>query len=182
MRKLFGALFAASLVLGGTAVAGAAVGGERPTFDPTLTLTPASGPAGSTFTVSGSGCVDRDGGDMSVDVTAADTVEMMITTTPDDAGDWSVDLTVPDDATEGDEITVDATCIESFLPVNDQSFQSFRAPQGQSIGQPYETATFTVTASPTTTEATTTTEAPDDGDVDDATAAQPVQATPTFTG
>ncbi len=201
MRKIFGALLASALVFGGTAAAGATVGGEIAPPTPTLTLSPTSGPADSTFTVSGSDCggIRRlreaslgipapEFGGTSVEVTAPDTVEMTATAMPDDAGDWSVELTVPSDATGDDEITVDATCTESFV-VADSGFKGFRAPGGLGFSFNYTTATFTVIAGPTTTEATgtstTTTSTPStepDGAVADSAAAQPVTATPTFTG
>ncbi|WP_436794398.1 hypothetical protein [Actinospongicola halichondriae] len=185
MKKLFGALFATALVFGGTAAAGAAIGGDisEPIPLPALTLTPTTGPPGTAITVSGSECVQRDGGDMSVEITAADTVEMMVTAIPDETGDWSAELTVPDTAEADDEITVDARCIEDFGGVASSSVQGFRAPAGKSIGFDYAQAVFTVTAAPTTTtEADTPTTTSPDGEVDDANAAQPVVASPTFTG
>lgn len=176
MKKFFGAAFALALVLGGTSGAGAGLGLGN------LVLSPTSGPPSSTFTVSGSNCVDRDGGEMSVEVTAPDTVEMTATATPNDAGDWSTTLTVPADAMEGDAIVVNAECIETFAVAT--GFQGFRAPSGNSISEAYQPATFTVTAAPTTTEDTTTTTSTTEpeAEVDDADAAAPVVAQPTFTG
>lgn len=180
MKKFFGAAFALALVLGGTSGAGA---GVRPAFDPTLTLSPASGQPGATFLVSGSTCVERDLGTMSVEVTAPDTVEGTVITTPDGAGDWSVQLTVPSEAVGGDEIVVDASCIESFDSIETTSFQSFRAPAGDGpVVNQYDPATFTVLAAPTPTVEETTTTTEPDGEVDDADAAAPVVAQPTFTG
>lgn len=178
MKKLLGAAFALALVFGGASGAGA---GDNLG---TLTLNPTSGPPESTFTVSGSDCVARDGGEMSVEVTAPDTVEVTATAVPDDAGDWSTTLTVPADAMEGDTIVVNAECIEDFGAVPNSSFQGFRAPTGQSISQAYSPATFTVTAAPSTTvdDTTTTSTTEPDGEVDDADAAAPVVAQPTFTG
>ena len=178
MKKFLGATFALALVLGGASGAGAGLGLGN------LVLSPTSGPPSSTFEVSGSGCVDQDGGEMSVEVTAPDTVEMTATATPNDAGDWSTTLTVPADAMEGDAIVVNAECIEDFSKQLEQtSFQGFRAPAGNFISEPYSPATFTVTAAPTTTEDTTTTSTTEpDAEVDDADAAAPVVAQPTFTG
>lgn len=178
MKKLLGAAFAIALVFGGTSSASAG------TDLGSLTLDPTSGPPTSEFTVSGSDCLAGDGGDMSVEVTAPDTVEMTETAIPDDAGDWSTTLTVPADAMAGDTIVVNAECIEDFSSVPN-SFQGFRAPAGKFISQPYSPATFTVTAAPTTTveETTTTTSTTEpEGEVDDADAAAPVVAQPTFTG
>ena len=178
MKKFFGAAFALALVLGGTSGAGAGDNLGNLILDPT------SGPPSSTFTVSGSDCVVRDGGEMSVEVTAPDTVEMTATATPNDSGDWSTTLTVPADAMEGDSILVNAECIEDFGSIKASSFQGFRAPSGSTISQAYQPATFTVTAAPTTTaeETTTTSTTEPDGEVDDADAAAPVVAQPTFTG
>ena len=176
MKKFLGASFALALVFGATNGAGAGLNVGN------LVLSPTSGPPSSTFTVSGSNCVDQDGGEMSVNVTAPDTVEMTATATPNDAGDWSTTLTVPADAMEGDAIVVNAECVETFGAVA-TGFQGFRAPSGNFISEPYSPATFTVTAAPTTTEETTTTSTTEpEGEVDDADAAAPVVAQPTFTG
>ncbi len=183
MKKFFSAVCATALLFGAPAAAGAAIDGDvsEPIPLPAITLSPTTGPAGTPITVSGSECTQRDGGDMSVEITAADTVEMMATAIPDNAGDWSTVLTVPDDAVGDSEITVDATCIEDFS--NIQNFRSFRAPAGKAAEFDYAQAIFTVTAAPTTTtEAQPTTTTAPDGEVDDADAAQPVVAAPTFTG
>lgn len=180
MKKFFGVVLAATVVFGGGAV-GAGI--PQPLEDPTLTLEPSSGPAGTMFSVSGTSCTPSEGVETSVEVTAPDTVEGAAITTPDETGAWSVDLTVPDDALAGDSIAVEATCSETH--VQDLSYQGFRAPSGGTDTRNYIDAQFTVTASPTTagpttTEGTTTTIA--DGAVDEAEAAAPTIARPTFTG
>ena len=128
MKKLFGAAIAGALMLSGAGSAGA---GLQPQFDPTLTLSPTTGFAGTTFTVSGTTCTGQDGGVMRVEVTAPDTDEVTATATPNDAGDWSTTLTAPADAEDGDSIVVNAECIEDFnKQLEESGFQGFRAPAG----------------------------------------------------
>lgn len=189
MRRILGALFALTIVVGGGTAAGAAAGGEvEEPANTTMTLDPTSGPTGTVFTVSGSDCTPGDGGDMSVGVAAEGTVEGKKTATPNEAGDWSTTFTVADDVDPDTVIDVDANCIETFGQVEATAFQGVRAPTGNGFVRfEYATAQFTVTATPATTEAptttaddtTTTTEAPAEVD---ATAAEPTVAQPTFTG
>ncbi len=141
--------------------------------DPTMTLAPASGVAGSEFSVSGGTCsAFYEGMAQISDGTTDATVE------PDVDGDWDTTFTVPDDAEVGDTITVMATCVTSEVP----SFRSAR--RGESSNSfDYTPVVFTVTAEPTTpsTPAPTPTPTPSGGAVQ-ADAATPTTATPTFTG
>lgn len=176
MKQFFGAAFAMALVLGGVSTAGA---GIEP-FDPTLTLSPSKGPAGTSVTISGSTCFPREGGQVLVAIPGTRETGPPQTFAPEPNGDWSTTLTIADDVAEDDTIVIDGVSCVEFGGDADRE-------------DPYDPTTFTVTAAPTTTvdETTTTTEAEDEeaDDTDEeveaveaADAAEPVVAQPTFTG
>ncbi|WP_436794938.1 hypothetical protein [Actinospongicola halichondriae] len=141
--------------------------------DTALDLSPESGPAKSSFEVSGTDCVLEDA-EESVTVTAGDLEQ---TVAPGEAGDWTATFMVPDDAAIGSTIDVEAVCTFS----NFQMMRSIRQlPAGGNVQTfDYDAAVFTVTGETTTTQGTTTTTAA--GAVE-ATAATATTATPTFTG
>lgn len=186
MRRILGAICALTVVVGGGAVAaGAAVGGGIGEPEPQLmTVDPTSGAPGSTFEVSGDGCVGKGEDETRVEVSAPDTVETGGTATTDE-GAWSLTLTVPDDAAAGATIDIDAVCIVTIG--GEPTFQSFRGPPPELELFEYQQAQFTVTATPTTeppaTDDTTSTSEPS-GEVDSsaAEAAEATVAQPTFTG
>lgn len=139
---------------------------------PPLYLTPASGPVGTTVTVSseelpvvpgprgqgecagGSGSLfdlEMTRGAVDVDVTDPDgedvpNTEPYFTNIVGSSGDWFATFTVPAGLAPGDKITVAATCVETD-PVTGQQTNTFH----------YEPAVFTVTATATNGGGTTTT-------------------------
>lgn len=142
--------------------------------DPTMTLDPTSGVAGSDFTVSGGTCSEYY--DAMAEVTDGTTDK---TVEPDPDGDWDTTFTVPDDAEVGDEITVMATCVTSDVV-------DFRGIRRGENGNPnnfdYTPVVFTVTAEPATPPAPTPTPTRKPGGAVQAEAATPTTAKPTFTG
>lgn len=144
-------LFALTASLG-TATAGAGV-------RPPLILTPASGPVGTTVTVSNDPA-DASGKcaapaelifvSQEVDIDVVDPAgDEIVTTDPvfgvgEAAGDWTATFTVPAGLSPGDEISVSAVCRELFGVEVLNAFQ-------------YRPAVFTVTAAPTNGGSTTTT-------------------------
>lgn len=143
--------------------------------DPTLAVSPSSGPAESSFEVSGVDCSLSDA-DESVTVTAGD-VER--TVTPDGDGEWTATFTVPAGAAVGSTIDVGAVCsFSNFVMVPNIR----RAPSGGDVETfDYDDAVFTVTGGDTTTpQPTASTPTADDAVA--ATAATPTTAQPTFTG
>lgn len=75
-----------------------------------ISVTPASGPAGTVTTVSGTGCV---GGAVEAGLIDPELGTGVIdaSTHGDDLGNWSVELQVPTDAQPGDVFVVEGECI-----------------------------------------------------------------------
>ncbi len=139
--------------------------------DPTMTLTPMSGVAGSDFAVSGGTCADLYNSMAEVgDGTTDQTIE------PDAEGDWDATFTVPDDAKVGDTITVQATCAGD----GSDRVRGVRR-GGRSTSFDYTPVVFTVTAEPATPSTPASPKPAPTGAVE-AAAATPTTAQPTFTG
>jgi hypothetical protein len=158
-RRLLVTLAAASALVVGLQSAGA--GGTSGGFA-APTVSPTSGPPGTTFTVSGTGCIEElfaEGGAVIVlDVTV--TVEFVPTpvtveTTAAESGAWSVQVTVPADAQPG-AVAVNAECHDPFL--NGEASGAGIGPA--QVSGVYPASSFTVTAG----------------------AAAPVEASPNVTG
>lgn len=178
---------AASLLLGLAPVAGAGGGSV-------MTIDPASGPAGTTITVSSTGgCFP--GSDLRVTLTPGFTGAIYAggvdgdgtpissadgNLTDGEMGSWTVPLPVPASAAAG-PYTVDARCIytamEPRLTGRTQRAQNAGfnyAPVRFQVTPEEATTTTTLTATTTTVPGTTTTVAPP--------AARAVQARPTYAG
>lgn len=150
-----------------------------------MEIDPATGPAGSTFTVSSvDECATK--GPTAVDLTAPG-AEPAAQTVETDGGTWEAEFTVPANAEPGDVIVVNATCRTDFEIVIDEArVQGVRAARGISptILGTYTPVTFAVTGTVDTTTSsvptTPTTEPP--GTLPDSGVAPDVVSTPTLTG
>jgi hypothetical protein len=151
----------------------AAQQGDEPNV--TLDVSPTSGPAGTVITVRGEDCNLTDVGLVAVLVNLEDEVpEIGDMEVYPDAGSWSAQPAVPQDAAPGDEIVVRAACGYFDSPTSEFT-----------LVFAYEPVTFHVTGAPTTAPPTTPppTPTPPAGPAPaPAPPAEPVVAEPTFTG
>lgn len=135
-----------------------AIGGAgAQTPEVTMTVDPASGPPGTTLTVSGTGCSivppdpSTDGPEqVFVQLLAADGTPVADTTTPAETdGTWSTQITVPESIADGEQLTVSAICQgDSAITYGSSTF-------GVESVQPPGTTTTTGAATPPGSTTTT---------------------------
>jgi hypothetical protein len=169
MRRIIAIAGIAAFALTAGAIPASAV------FSPQFSSTPESGPPGTVIHAfsGGDDSCDQAGIDVVVTFGRFDTAPTATvhTTAKNDAGDWSVDITVPNDSAPG-EYVVNARCA---------TFEVVYASNPFTVTKAVATTTTSTTVLATAGSSTTTTTVPP-APVPVAVAAAPVVASPALTG
>ncbi len=131
MKKTVAACAASMVLFGTMSVAGAAEFAGPPTV-PLMTLSPETGPEGTTFTVSG---VDCGGDEVRVEGREEYVDEHLRSVAPEDDGSWSTTFTVSAGVDPGTTIRIEADCWDQSIQ---DVAQTFRGDNGHQFSYPDE--------------------------------------------